>query len=135
MTKRTFIIITVVVILGVLVFVRIMDHRLLQSNTSVPQNTNTESTQQNSTQNSNTTPPSSPAYQNDKYGFSIDVPAGYTKNENYVYQNLGPGKDIPGVSFTIPENIAAGTNLSKDSYISVERLANAKTCSANLFVD
>jgi len=68
-------------------------------------------------------------------GFSIRYPDGYTPDSTYVYQALGPGKDINGTKFTIPSSMATGTNLASDSYISVETQPKATTCSANLFLD
>ncbi len=73
-------------------------------------------------------------YSNGTEGFSIRLPQGYTTNATYSYQNLGPGKDIHGVKFVIPAALASGTNLSSDSYISVEEIPQAKNCSAALFV-
>jgi hypothetical protein len=53
----------------------------------------------------------------------------------YDYQELGPGKDIAGVKFTIDPAIATGTNLSRDSYVSVEQLPkDAANCNASLFL-
>ena len=48
---------------------------------------------------------------------------------------MGPGKDIAGVKFTIATSTAAGTNLGSDTYVSVEQIPSAQTCSANLFFD
>ena len=67
-------------------------------------------------------------------GFTLRFPQGYTVNQNYTYQALGPGKDISGVKFTIPTTTAAGTNLSKDSYVSVEWLPKSTTCLASEFL-
>ncbi|MGC9602520.1 MAG: MliC family protein [Minisyncoccia bacterium] len=69
-------------------------------------------------------------------GYSIKYPQGYTMTAPYDYQELGPGKDIAGVKFTIDPAIATGTNLSRDSYVSVEQLPNdAADCTAGLFLD
>lgn len=68
-------------------------------------------------------------------GFSIHYPAGYSVDEAYKYQALGPGKDIAGVKFTIDPAVASGTNLSVDSYVSVEHIAGAPACTAELFLD
>lgn len=73
-------------------------------------------------------------YESGSKGFSIRYPAGYTVNPNFQYQELGPGKEISGVSFTIPTSTAAGTNLAPDSYVSVEEIPQAKECSAALFL-
>ncbi len=74
-------------------------------------------------------------YENGSKGFSIRYPAGYSLNDNYQYQELGPGRDIGGVSFTIPASVAEGTNLGRDSYLSVEEIPQVKYCSADLFLD
>jgi len=73
------------------------------------------------------------AYSNNT--FSVRTPNGYATDESYVYQALGPGKDIKGVKFTIPESLAEGTNLSRDSYLSVEQAPDADYCAADLFLD
>ncbi len=73
-------------------------------------------------------------YESGSNGFSIRYPAGYTVNPNFQYQELGPGKGISGVSFTIPTSTAAGTNLAPDSYVSVEEIPQAQACSADLFL-
>ncbi len=67
-------------------------------------------------------------------GFTLRFPQGYTVKSSYVYQALGPGKDIHGVSFTIPERMSTGTNLAHDSYVSVEWLPSATSCTADKFV-
>jgi membrane-bound inhibitor of C-type lysozyme len=78
-------------------------------------------------------------YASSTAGFSIRFPAGFTADENYSYQEMGPGTDIAGVKFTIPASVAAGTNLGSDSYLSVEQIpqtaTNTQNCSANLFLD
>ena len=68
-------------------------------------------------------------------GFSIRLPNDFTVDESYKYQELGPGKDISGVKFTIPMQMATGTNLGSDSYLSVEQVASSSDCTANLFLD
>ena len=72
-------------------------------------------------------------YENSKKGFSILYPNGFTVDKDYTYQEAGPGKSISGVKFTIPSSMASGTNLSSDSYLSVEELPQASNCSATLF--
>ncbi len=67
-------------------------------------------------------------------GFSIRYPANFTVNPTYQYQEFGPGKEINGVSFTIPPSMASGTNLGADSYLSVEHIATTTACSAALFL-
>ena len=72
-------------------------------------------------------------YFNDIMGFSVQYPADFTIDDNYTYQGFGPGEEIDGIKFTIPETAATGTNLSRDSYISVEAVPQADVCSADLF--
>jgi membrane-bound inhibitor of C-type lysozyme len=74
-------------------------------------------------------------YSSSTENFSLRYPAGCTVDESYSYQELGPGKDIYGVKFTIPESVATGTNLGTDSYVSVEQIPKTTICSANLFLD
>lgn len=66
--------------------------------------------------------------------FSIRFPAGWTADTTYRYTALGPGRDIAGVSFTVPASLAGGTNLSEGSYLSVERIPGAERCAADLFL-
>lgn len=79
-------------------------------------------------------------YSNSSEGFSLRLPGTATSSDtfkvdpSYRYQALGPGRDIAGVRFTIPASMATGTNLSNDSYLSVEEIPRAKECSAALFV-
>ena len=74
-------------------------------------------------------------YHNGIDGFTIRYPKDYIVNTNYKYQELGPGKDISGVKFTIPESMATGTNLSSyDTGVSVEILPNTADCNAGLFL-
>jgi hypothetical protein len=90
-----------------------------------------------SVQSTNNTPPvsvSEQTYASSTFGFSIQYSLGYSVDENYRYQALGPGKDISGVRFIIPSSMATGTNLSPDSYLSVERILGAKNCNASLFL-
>lgn len=73
-------------------------------------------------------------YVSTRYGFSITYPSDFTIDEHYSYTELGPGKEIPGVSFTVPMNIATGTNLSSDTRLSVEEFSNTTFCTASLFL-
>ncbi|MBY0473184.1 MliC family protein [Patescibacteria group bacterium] len=75
------------------------------------------------------------AYASSKFGFSILYPMDYTADASYQYQAMGPGLEINGVKFTIPTTMATGTNLSSDTYVSVEQLSDATACSASLFLD
>lgn len=74
-------------------------------------------------------------YSNSGDGFSIRLPNGYSVDEAYQYQHMGPGKEIGGVKFAIPAALAKGTNLSTDTYVSVEEVPRATACTAILFLD
>lgn len=74
-------------------------------------------------------------YENGQQGFSIRYPSDYKINEGYQYYGFGPERQIGGVSFTIPSSVAEGTNLGRDSYISVEEIPQAKECDPGLFLD
>lgn len=65
--------------------------------------------------------------------FSLRLPSGYTDDEMYQYTELGPGNEIVGVKFTLPLSVSKGTNLSEDSYISVEKSSQAQKCAADIF--
>ena len=66
--------------------------------------------------------------------FAVRYPLGFSVDESHIYTAMGPGKDIPGVAFVIPQNMSAGTNLSPDSYVSVEWL-NGVSCTPASFLD
>jgi membrane-bound inhibitor of C-type lysozyme len=66
--------------------------------------------------------------------FSLRLPTGYSMDEKYQYMELGPAKGIFGVKFTIHPALASGTNLSTDSYLSVEQIPAVKNCVATLFL-
>ena len=73
-------------------------------------------------------------FQSDSPGFSIRYPSGWTADTAHRYQALGPGRDITGVSFTIPASLAEGSNLSAGSYLSVEEIQRTDGCTADLFL-
>lgn len=77
----------------------------------------------------------SEVYESGAKGFSLRYPTGYTVDDAYAYQALGPGKDIAGVKFTIPPSLATGTNLAADTYVSVEQIPQTQTCTADLFLE
>jgi membrane-bound inhibitor of C-type lysozyme len=67
--------------------------------------------------------------------FSVRYPAGYTLDDAYIYQELGPGQDIYGVKFIIPEFMAEGRNLSSyDTGLAIELMPQAQDCNAALFL-
>lgn len=67
-------------------------------------------------------------------GITIKYPQGYTVDEKHANTSVSPTKPILGVRFTIPAQVATGTNLSADSYISVEQLPRANNCTADIFL-
>lgn len=73
-------------------------------------------------------------YENGRIGFSIRYPAGYSVDSDYRFRALGPGRSIKGVKFTISPSLASGTNLSADSYLSVEWIPKAPSCTAERFL-
>ena len=73
-------------------------------------------------------------YASSTMGVSLQYPRGYTLNDAYSNDSVNPKKPIHGVSLTIPDTMATGTNLSSDTRISVEQLPNAKNCTGDIFV-
>lgn len=70
-------------------------------------------------------------------GFTLRLPNLGTTTDAYRVdvthtRQTGDDKKTTGVKFSIPSSMATGTNLSADSYISVEQL-NASTCAAAIF--
>lgn len=72
-------------------------------------------------------------YANSDFGFSLRH-SGYGVDEKYIY-NINPNKQIHGVKFLIPNYLRQGTNLSSDTYISVEKIPQEFDCKAGLFLD
>lgn len=71
------------------------------------------------------------------YGFTIYYPKEYSIDEKYAYTvspALGPSVDVHGVSFTIPQALTTGTNLSADTKISVEAAPEGSVCEAKTFL-
>lgn len=84
---------------------------------------------------STTSPSNWPVYSDQTHGFSIQYPPDFTVNStSYIYTGRGPGKDISGVSFTIPARMTTGTNLSTDTRLSVE-WTNGTSCTAANFLE
>ncbi len=78
--------------------------------------------------------PSWLTFASSEFGFSLRYPPGYTLNGGYVFEGFGPGHDISGVSFTIPNSMTTGTNLANDTRLSVETLPAATSCDAAQFL-
>lgn len=65
--------------------------------------------------------------------FSVTYPNTFTIDSSYAYEQFA-GKPIHGVKFTIPQSIATSTNLSSDTYVSVETLPRANSCSGDIYL-
>jgi hypothetical protein len=74
------------------------------------------------------------SYSNPTFAFSVTVPKGFTVDESYINQTLGPGREIPGVAFVIPQSLSTGTNLSPDSKVAIEELYDV-ACVPSDFLD
>lgn len=72
-------------------------------------------------------------YATSTLGLTVRFPQGYTLDQAYTYSGLGAKKLISGIKMTVPARAVEGTNLSKDTYVSVEFLPAATTCSADKF--
>jgi hypothetical protein len=82
-------------------------------------------------------------YQDDVANFSITLPTVISSTTNstlyrvdpaHTYTAMGPSASISGVRFTIPSAMASGTNLSSDTYVSVEHLSGEGVCDAVAFL-
>ena len=66
-------------------------------------------------------------------GFSISYPPGFTVDRHHEYEGIGSGNAILGTAFKIPASMTEGTNLSPDSYLSVEIFPQI-TCTPKAFL-
>jgi membrane-bound inhibitor of C-type lysozyme len=73
--------------------------------------------------------------------FSVRLPSirssttdGYAIDETFK-NTRSPKLVIDGVKFTIPQARATSTNLSRDTYLSVENIPSTQACTANLFFE
>ncbi len=87
--------------------------------------------------------PATRVYKDATLGYSITFPTALSSTTNdalyrvetlYTYTGMRPGTSIPGVKFTIPRAMTTGTNLSPDSYLSVEHLVKGQACDAVAFI-
>jgi hypothetical protein len=74
-------------------------------------------------------------YGDARLGFSIAYPSKWRVDSAHVYPNQVDNEQLAGVAFLIPEDLATGTNLSSNSYLSVESAPNAPACNASAFLD
>lgn len=65
--------------------------------------------------------------------FSVSYPQGYSVDERYENE-IAPGRRSTGVKFTINPSMTDGTNLSADSFVSVELLPTMSACSASPYL-
>ncbi len=66
--------------------------------------------------------------------FSVQYPMGWQADDQYQYTGVSAEKPIAGVKFTVPTTLTTGTNLSADSYVSIETLPRATSCVADIYV-
>lgn len=66
------------------------------------------------------------SYETENY--SLHYPKDFTLTEDYRYQALGPGKEIAGIAFTVPNILTQKTNLSGDTKLSIERIPEKESC-------
>ncbi len=66
-------------------------------------------------------------------GYSIAYPLDFSAVEKHSYA-FSSTKNILGFRVNIPADMATGTNLSADSYVSVEQLPNARACTGDIFL-
>ncbi len=82
-------------------------------------------------------------YQDSTLNFKLTFPTALSSTTDdtryrvetvYEYTGMGPNEAIPGVKFTIPRVMTTGTNLSADTYLSVEHLPKGAACDALAFL-
>lgn len=66
-------------------------------------------------------------------GYILTYPLDFRAEENHVYP-FSSTKNILGFRVGVPADMATGTNLSADSYLSVEQLPNARACTGDIFM-
>lgn len=73
-------------------------------------------------------------YGDTKLGFSIAYPEKWRVDLTHVYPTPIDDARLVGVAFIIPSKLAAHTNLSTDTYLSVESVPSASSCKASAFL-
>ncbi|PIR83916.1 hypothetical protein COU18_00675 [Candidatus Kaiserbacteria bacterium CG10_big_fil_rev_8_21_14_0_10_51_14] len=66
--------------------------------------------------------------------YSVSYSRDFTLDSAHTYEGVSPTKPIYGVRFTIPIAMATGTNLSSDTYLSVEQLPRAQNCTGDIYL-
>lgn len=73
-------------------------------------------------------------YASTTMGIAVKYPKEYVLNDAFSNTSVNPQKPIHGVKFTLPVEMATGTNLSADSGISIEQLPRANKCSGDIYL-
>lgn len=66
--------------------------------------------------------------------YSLEYPPEFTIDPDFSNTSVSASKPIAGVKLTIPMTMATGTNLSADSFMSIEQLPRAKSCTADIYL-
>lgn len=66
--------------------------------------------------------------------YSVAYPTSFTVDANFQNTSVSASKPIAGVKFTIPMTMATGTNLSADSFVSIEQLPRANNCTGDIYL-
>lgn len=111
----------VVIIIGALVWFFTPVKNLFNRATPAPQ-------EQTNTQ------PEEQSYTNSVLGVSLKYPIGFTLNPSWQNTSVVPTKPISGIQLIVPAAMATGTNLNSDTYVSVEQLPRAKSCTGDIFL-
>ncbi len=80
------------------------------------------------------TAPQPQVFTNASSTFSVQYPDGWTPDASYKYTGVSEAKPIFGVKFQILGDMATGTNLSTDTYVAVEQLPRATSCTADIYI-
>ncbi|MFA6095658.1 MAG: hypothetical protein WC767_02335 [Candidatus Paceibacterota bacterium] len=74
-------------------------------------------------------------YRTDEFGFEVKYPADFIIDEGHAYGRI-ERQTLLGVAFKVPSRLSAGTNLSSDSYIAIERSnGDGDSCDAYSFLE
>lgn len=77
--------------------------------------------------------PTTGSHSSSTLGYTLTYPLDFGLEENYSYP-FSATKSISGFKVTVPADMATGTNLSADTYLSVEQLPNARLCTGDIFL-
>lgn len=65
---------------------------------------------------------------------ALKYPKGFITDDSYANISVNPKKPIGGVKFTLPLEMATGTNLAADTGISIEQLPRANNCTGDIYL-